>query len=133
MVRFVTDWVDASLMRPIYCMILKEIHEDQRPQDKEYLRSKEEKRTGKSIEEIAQQRDASLPLFQISLHPARELIKHQPYLAGTEPAYCDLVLHAAFQWVRIMSDFPLLREDDRLHEWINRMDDRLEIQQMETY
>ena len=125
MIRFITDWVDATVMSPLNQMLVLDVHEHQRPEDQAVYRSRVEERYGETLEQLASQREHALPSFQISLHPARERIKHFPFLCGDAPAYGDCVLHACFQWLRSVSDFQVLRESDRLNTWIARMDDWL--------
>lgn len=122
---FVTDWVDATVLGRVNRMIVKDIHDGLRPRDRAYFRSKEEKRQGRTLEETQANRESNLPALQTSLHPARRAIKEQDFLGGPRPTYADIALHSTFQWVRSVSDFELLRPDDRLHQWVRRMDDWL--------
>jgi glutathione S-transferase len=95
-----------------------------RREDQPYFRRFEEERLGIPLVEALGERERHVPAFHISLHPARRALKHRPYLGGEAPSYADFVLHAAFEWARTVSDFKLLRDDDRLHGWIAAMDDR---------
>lgn len=123
---FVTNWVDETVLRQVNLMIVKDVHDSIRPRDREYFRKSEEKRQGRTLEETQSGREASLPSFQISLHPARCAIREQEFLGGPRPTYADFALHSTFQWVRAVSRFQLLRSDDRLHLWLRRMDDWLD-------
>lgn len=122
---FVTDWVDATIMRPVFRMLVLDIHDGHLPDDQPIFRHRQEKRLGGLLENIQGQREAERPAFQISLHPAREALKDRPYLGGEAPTYADIVLHSTFQWARLVSDFELLRADDRLHGWIGQMDETI--------
>ena len=59
------------------------------------------------------------------MHPARSAIKNQPFICGQNPTYADFALHSAFLWAKTVSDFELLRPDDRLQAWVRRMGDWL--------
>jgi glutathione S-transferase len=120
---FVTGWVDASVIGTVYKIIVKDIYDGCRETDQAYLRAKEEKRFGQTLEELYRVREAELPGLQKCLHPARQAIRDQPFLGGDNPTYADIVLHSIFRWTRVVSDFELLRADDRLQCWIKRMDD----------
>lgn len=122
---FIVDWVDATLMGQINHMTVLDSYHLFRPEDQAYFRRFEEERIGMTLEEAHAERDRHVPAFQISLHPARRALKQRPFLGGAEPSYADVVLHAAFEWARTVSDFKLLRDDDRLHGWIATMDARL--------
>lgn len=125
---FIVDWVDATVMGQINRMIVLDTYKIIRPEDQPYLRHLEEKRLGTTIEQAHSERESHIPAFQISLHPARRLIKERPFLGGEEPSYADFTLHAALRWARERagSDFKLLRDDDRLHGWITAMDQWLD-------
>ena len=123
---FVTDWVDANVLSQVNRMIVRDVHDSLRSHDRAYYREKEEKRQGRSLEETQAGRELRLSALQTSLHPARRAIKEQAFIGGPSPTYADFALHSMFQWVRTVSHFQLLRPDDRLHEWIHRMDDWLQ-------
>jgi glutathione S-transferase len=126
LVCFITRWVDASIMGAVNRVIVKEIHDSFHPKDQARYRSKEEARFGQSLESLHLTRDAGLPDFQVSLHPARQAVKEHPFLGGDSPTYADFSLHSVFRWARLVSEIELLRPDDRLQKWIGRMDDWLE-------
>jgi glutathione S-transferase len=125
MAAFVTRWVDASILGPVNRMMVKDIHDNLRSEDQDYYRSSQEALLGDSLEHIQSTRESALPPFQKSLHPARSAIKQQPFIDGDMPTYADFALHSTFQWTRTVTDFEILRADDRLNKWINRMDEWL--------
>jgi len=122
---FATQWVDASVLGSVNRMIVKDIHDSIMPNDQTYYRSREEKRQGRTLEETQAERESQRPALQNSLHPARQAIKQQPFIDGQNPTYADFALHSTFQWVRAVTGFKILRPDDRLNEWIGRMDNWL--------
>lgn len=120
--NFVVDWVDATVMGQINRMTVFDTYDIIRPEDQSRFRQFEERRLGMSLEEAHAEREGHIAAFQISLHPARRAIKDRPYLGGEQPSYADFTLHAAFQWAHTTSRLQLLRDDDRLHSWIARME-----------
>ena len=122
---FVTNWVDATLLDTVNRMMVKDVHDAFRIEDQTYFRRREEERLGATLEAIQSSRESNLPAFQISLHPARRAIKQQPFLGGQHPTYADFALHSTFQWTRTTTSFEFLGADDRLNQWIERMDDWL--------
>jgi glutathione S-transferase len=126
LVRFITRWVDASIMGAVNRIIVKDLHDGLQQADQASYRDKQETRYGESLEALHLTRGDGLTDFQVSLYPARQAIKENPYLGGDSPTYADFTLHSVFRWSRLTSEFELLRSDDRLHSWIRRMDDWLE-------
>ena len=124
---FATHWVDATVLGRVNRMIVMDIHDSIRSTDRDYYRSREEKRQGRALEVAQAGRESERPELQILLHPARQAIRQQPYIDGSNPTYADFALHSTFQWSRTVSAFEILRPDDRLNEWIGRMDDWLEL------
>jgi glutathione S-transferase len=80
-----------------------------------------EKAFGKTLEELAANRDKDVIGFRRLLDPARASLRSQPFISGAQPAYPDYILFSLFQWVRIVSDFALLEPDDALAAWRERM------------
>ena len=66
----------------------------------------------------------ALTLYDLC-NAAGQPIKQQPFIDGQNPTYADFALHSTFQWVRAVTGFEILRPDDRLNEWIGRMDNWL--------
>ena len=120
---FITDWVDATLLARVNRMLVKDNHDGFRTADQAYFRNSEEERQGQTLEKTQAARESERPELQKLLHPARQFIKLRPFIGGTNPTYADFALHSTFQWARSVTNFELLRADDRLNEWIYRMDD----------
>jgi glutathione S-transferase len=120
---FITDWVDATLLARVNRMLVKDNHDGFRAADQEYYRSTEEARQGQTLERTQATRESEKPELQKLLHPARQFTKQRPFIGGSNPTYADFTLHSTFQWARSVSKFRLLRPDDRLNDWIGRMDD----------
>ena len=105
--------------------MVKDVHDGFKTEDRAYFRHREEERLGATLEEIQSSRESQRPAFQVLLHPVRRVIKEQPFLGGQHPTYVDFALHSTFMWTRATTSFEFLRADDRLNQWIERMDDWL--------
>ena len=89
--------------------------------DAMHMRTSMEKAFRKNLEELAAQRENDVVEFRRALDPIRATLRGQPYLCGPEPAYADYILFSVFQWARIVSAFELLKEDDLIAAWRERM------------
>jgi len=59
--------------------------------------------------------------FRKSLDPMRLTLKTQAYLGGDAPNYADYIVFGGFQWARVVSEFKLLKDDDPLYAWRERL------------
>ncbi len=114
---FVQDWAIATLHTGLLNLIVLDIFMSLSPADKEYFRASREKRLGRSLEEIQAGREERLPAFRKSLQPLRMVLSGQEWIGGRGPLYADYVVFAPLQWARMVSDFPLLEEDDIIRVW----------------
>jgi glutathione S-transferase len=117
---FVQDWAIATLQAGLLNLIVLDIFASLSEADKAYFRASREKRLGRPLEEVQAGREERLPNFQKSLQPLRMLLAGQEWIGGEAPLYADYVVFAPFQWARMVSDFPLLEEDDIIRVWLER-------------
>ena len=119
--RFYNNWTDAvlqpGLIRFVLVDILRHIHE----KDREYFRRSREERFRQTLEAVVAGREQRLAAFREGLAPLRLTLEAQPFLAGSAPLYADYIVFGAFQWVRCISDFPVLAADDPIASWRGRM------------
>ena len=121
--RFVSIWVDRRLVPLLVPLLMIDVVELVDEEDANHLRRQIEGAFGKSLEELSEDRERKLKAFGKEVHPARLLLKSQPFIAGEDPTYSDYVLFSLFQWARIVSNTTVLQKDDSLHEWIERLSD----------
>lgn len=119
--RFVQNWTETVLQVGLIRLVVLDIYNHVRPEDRDYFRRSREERFGASLEDVVKDREAQLPEFRASLAPLRRTIERQPFLSGQGPAYADYVVFGAFAWARGISDFPLLAADDPVAAWRGRM------------
>ena len=121
MARFIERWSQLTLHPYLGASVLTDIHARLAPPDQAYFRENREQRYGKTLEEVAAPREAQLAAFRASLEPLRNMLTYQPYIGGETPLYPDYIVFGAFQWVRVMSPFPMLAGDDPISVWFERL------------
>lgn len=119
--RMLNWWGDTVVLGGIFPMIAADIHGHLRPADQAYFRKTREARLGKTLEQGASTRDVAVEAVRKSLDPMRLTLKTQAYLGGASPNYADYIVFGPFQWARAISPFKLLKEDDPIYAWRERL------------
>ncbi|MGL4263321.1 MAG: glutathione S-transferase family protein [Afipia sp.] len=119
--RMLNWWGDTVVLGGIFPMIAADIHGHLRPADQAYFRKTREARLGKTLEQAAANRDEAIETFRQNLNPLRLTLKTQSYLGGTAPNYADYIAFGPFQWARATSPFKLLKEDDPIYAWREKL------------
>jgi glutathione S-transferase len=119
--RMLNWWGDTVVLGGIFPMIAADIHGHLRPADQAYFRKTREARLGKTLEQAAANRDEAVEVFRQSLTPMRLTLKTQPYVGGASPNYADYIAFGPFQWARAISPFKLLKEDDPIYAWREKL------------
>lgn len=119
--RMLNWWGDTVVLMGVFPMIASDIHGHLRPVDQAYFRKTREARLGKTLEEAAASRDTAVEGFRNALTPMRLTLKTQPYLGGASPNYADYIMFGTFQWARATSPFRLLKEDDPVYAWREKL------------
>ena len=118
---FVNFWTDRQLQGDLFGLIVADILDHCRPEDRDYFRDSRERRFNKSLAEVQAGREDRLPAFRARLEPLRATVKRQPFLAGAAPAYVDFIPFSSLQWARGVSPFKLLEDDDPVRAWALRL------------
>ncbi len=118
--RFIKHWTERSLQGALMRLIVPDILSHVHPKDREYFRSSREARLGSTLEAFAADRPTHLAHLQKVLDPLRATLSEQPFL-GVVPGLADYLVFGAFQWARCTSALPLLKEDDPIYAWRQRM------------
>lgn len=119
--RMLNWWGDTVVLGGIFPMIAVDIHAHLRPADQAYFRKTREARLGKTLEDAASNRDQAVEGFRNALNPMRLTLKTQPYIGGESPNYADYIVFGPFQWARATSPFKLLKEDDPIYAWREKL------------
>jgi glutathione S-transferase len=120
MARFIERWSQLTIHPYMNVAAMTDIHARLAPPDQAYFRENREQRYGKSLEDISAARDAGLTAFRASLEPLRNMLTYQPFIGGGSPLYPDYIVFGAFQWVRVMSPYQTLANDDPVSAWFER-------------
>jgi glutathione S-transferase len=120
MARLLNNWSDVSVGQ-IAPFIIADIHDQLDAGDQEYFRRTRERNMGKPLEEVVAGREQRLDNLHKWLHPLRMTLRTQPFIGGAKPNYGDYIVFGPFQWARVTSSFELLKPDDLVHAWRERM------------
>lgn len=116
-------WIDTTLVIGIVQLVLMDIYHALDEENKVYFRESREKRFGMTLEQVVIGRDEKRAGFQKSLAPLRLPLETSPFLSGEAPHWLDYAVFGTFMWPHIISDYPLLEENDPLFDWRERMFD----------
>lgn len=123
---FLQHWGMRNISFPLLHIIIKDIYDRLDEADQPYFRETREKRFGKTLEELVENRDETVLQFRGNLNPLRTVLADQSYLSGAAPLYPDYIVTAALLWARMMSPVQLLADDDPLNDWFSRMLDQFD-------
>jgi glutathione S-transferase len=121
MARMLNWWGDVTVVGGMFPLIVADIPGHLKPVDAAYFRQTREARFGKPLEEVVAGRDKAVEGFRKALDPMRLTLKTQNFLGGDAPNYADYIVFGAFQWARVVSPFKLLKQDDPVHAWREKL------------
>jgi glutathione S-transferase len=121
LVRFMDTWFMNEVMRKMFRVYIKDVHDAARPQDQLYFReSREKNMKGKTLESFTADRAAYLPAIRTALAPLRLHLLKYPFLGGSTPNFADYIALGGFYWAASAGTLPLLERDDSLRDWLTR-------------
>jgi glutathione S-transferase len=118
--RFVERWSQTQLHPFLGSAALWEIFERQDDANAAYFRESREARYGKTLEQVAAERDAHRAAFRKKLEPLRDMLSYQAFIGGASPLFADYIVFGALQWVRVMSTYEFLAPGDPVLTWLDR-------------
>jgi glutathione S-transferase len=121
--RFVNGWADTAVNVAIFPIVVGDLVDRVRPQDKAYIVESRGKRLGTTDFASFQTRarEKGVAALRTALEPARRVLKEQAFLSGEAPAYPDYILFGSLLWPRTISPLELLDKDDAVCAWRERM------------
>jgi glutathione S-transferase len=119
--RFINSWADTVQNPGTSTFVALDVVRHLDPRDQDYFRESRAKRYGMALEQFCANRDARVGGFRQTLEPLRMTLKSQPFLSGAAALYPDYIVFGGFQWARTISDFTLLKPDDPIAAWRERM------------
>jgi glutathione S-transferase len=121
MVKFMDTWFMTEVMRKMFRVYIKDVHDAARPQDQPYFRqSREKNMKGQTLESFTQDRAAHLPAIRTALAPLRQYLQKSAFLGGSAPNFADYIALGGFYWAASAGTLPLLERDDSLRDWLSR-------------
>lgn len=126
--RSLCHFVEASLFTTTFAvlfpMYVKDVHDHAFEEDRAYFRETREKRMGRTLEEGCAGREERLEQARAGFQAIRlTLAQGQPFLSGDQPGYADYVVAGFLLWVASVATLPLLKADDPLLAWLDRVRD----------
>ena len=118
--RFVERWSQLTIHPYIAVVAVTDINAMQDDANTRYFRASRESLFNKTLEEVTAGRDEGLAAFRASLKPLRSMLEYQPFIGGASPLFADYIVFGAFQWARVVSDYPLLETADPVSAWFER-------------
>jgi glutathione S-transferase len=119
--RLMDAWFSSEVMRKMFRVYVKDVHDAASPKDRPYFReSREKNMKGATLESFTADRAAHLAAIRQSLTPLRMHLARFPFLGGSAPNYADYIALGAFYWVASVGTLPLLAHDDALRVWLDR-------------
>src|SRR3569832_2002674 len=82
MARMLNWWGDVTVISGMFPLIITDIVGHLRPVDQAYFRQSREARLGKSLEQVAANRDKDVETFRKGLDPMRLTLRTQPCIGG---------------------------------------------------
>lgn len=119
--QFINLWADQVVTMGLITLIVRDVFDRVHPDDREYFLETREKRFGKKLDAVQEDRDERLPAVRAALAPARTILSQRDWLSGAAPAYADYILAGTFQWARMTSPYAILEGDDAIVAWHARM------------
>ncbi|MDP9009460.1 MAG: glutathione S-transferase N-terminal domain-containing protein [Pseudomonadota bacterium] len=121
MIRLTDAWFMNEVLRKMFRLYVKDVHDAARPQDRPYFRTSREKNMkGKTLESFTADRASYLPALRASLQPLRTQLQKFPFLGGSAPNFADYIAFGSFYWAASAGTMPMLECDDTLRDWLDR-------------
>ena len=93
--HFINGWADTAVNVAIFPIVVGDLVDRVRPQDKDYIVESRGKRLGTTdfagFQAKAREKGV-VATFRAALEPARRVLKEQKFLSGDAPAYPDYIL-----------------------------------------
>lgn len=119
--KFVNVWTDRALHLALIKLVIADILDHVDDADRDYFVESRSARFGKSPAEVQTRSEEDLKAFGAAVSTLRAALDGQDYLSGGKPAYGDYIVFGAFAWARSISDLALLKKDDPIFAWRDRL------------
>jgi glutathione S-transferase len=122
--RYIEMTLFTTIAPHLLSSYVKDIHDHALEKDRAYFRESREKRLGRTLEEVCAGRESRVEQAREGLQSIRlTLAQGQPFISGEHPGYADYMVAGFLLWVASVATLPLLRADDSLLPWFERVRD----------
>lgn len=119
--RFLNVWTDRTLHLALIKLVIADILAHVDDADRDYFIESRSARFGKPPADVQTRSEEDLKAFANAVSTIKAALGDDDFLSGSAPAYGDYIVFGAFGWARAISDFPLLKPDDPVYAWRDRM------------
>jgi len=122
MTRIFNHWFDEFVILKLFPLMVPDNFDVVHPEDMQYYTESRMAWLGKTREQLTADRDEEkFEEWRLTLEPIREHLRQQEFLGGASPLFADYIVFSMFMWARAVSPWPIIRSDDVLYEWRERM------------
>ncbi len=125
MTLFFNAWTDSQINSRIVSLVVRDVYELTDEADRDYFLETREQRFGISLDALHAARDETRAAVRAAFAPARTVLASRAFFAGAAPGYADYILMGTLQWLRMVSGYRVLEQDDPIIAWRARMFDQL--------
>jgi glutathione S-transferase len=117
--KFINVWTDTIIGRPLVRSLYLDIWKTLHPEaDRDQFRKRREERNAATLEALYADRAKDFAELNRAIAPLNDVLRHQPYLAGSAPAYVDYIVFGTLQMPRRLNDIdPLSPQLDAVLRW----------------
>lgn len=119
--RFLNTWTDWVMHAALIKLVIADILTHVDDADREYFIESRSARLGKPPADVQTRSGEDLKPFANAVSTIKASLGDNEFLSGSAPAYGDYIVFGAFAWARSISDLALLKPDDPVYAWRNRM------------
>lgn len=120
MARFFEKWFLVEIVSTLFRIVVLDIHNRLKPEDRAYFRQSREQRLGQTLEAAHAAREEQLPLLEQKLQPMRLHLRESPFVGGSSPTYADYIAAGGFIWAGSVATLELLGPGDSILPWLRR-------------
>lgn len=119
--RMINHWTNSVVHAALQPLVIDDIYQHLADEDRDYFLETRSARFDRSFAEVQANRNSDVLVARKALTPLRMTLAEQPFLSGGAPAFADYIVFGAFQWVRSISPFKVLEDDDLVRQWRDRL------------
>jgi len=119
--RVINHWTNSVLHAALQPLVIDDIYQHLTDEDRDYFLETRSSRFDRPFDQVQANRDEDVVAARDAVTPLRLTLAEQPFLSGDAPAFADYIVFGAFQWVRSISPFKVLEDDDPVRLWRDRL------------